>query len=142
MRQSSASRPTWAVSITSGQLCPPGLEGRPSRCRGYNPYEFGMAGGSDSHNTGSPYRQDNFYGLHADADGSVERRSAGVLIGGTMGVRLENPGGRVGGGENLRFYLGRDVPQGNLRRQRPAHQSALLRWLGLRQGPRERRRLG
>jgi hypothetical protein len=64
--------------------------------RGYNPYKFGMAGGSDSHNTGSPYRQDNFYGLHADADGSVERRFAGVLIGGTMDVRLENPGGLTG----------------------------------------------
>jgi len=64
--------------------------------RGYNPYKFGMAGGSDSHNTGSPYRQDNFYGLHADADGTVERRFAGVLIGGTMDVRLENPGGLTG----------------------------------------------
>ena len=39
--------------------------------RGYNPYKLGMAGGSDSHNTGSPYRQDNFYGGHADADGTV-----------------------------------------------------------------------
>jgi len=64
--------------------------------RGYNPYKLGMAGGSDSHNTGSPYRQDNFYGLHAEADGSVERRFAGVLIGGTMDVRLENPGGLTG----------------------------------------------
>ncbi|MEZ5502282.1 MAG: DUF3604 domain-containing protein [Halioglobus sp.] len=64
--------------------------------RGYNPYKFGMAGGSDSHNTGSPYRQENFYGLHADADGSIERRFAGVLIGGTMDVRLENPGGLTG----------------------------------------------
>jgi hypothetical protein len=64
--------------------------------RGYNPYKFGMAGGSDSHNTGSPYRQDNFYGLHADADGTVARRFAGVLIGGTMDVRLENPGGLTG----------------------------------------------
>ncbi len=64
--------------------------------RGYNPYKFGMAGGSDSHNTGSPYRQDNFYGLHADADGNVQTRFAGVLIGGTMDVRLENPGGLTG----------------------------------------------
>ena len=64
--------------------------------RGYNPYKFGMAGGSDSHNTGSPYRQENFYGLHADADGTLERRFAGVLIGGTMDVRLENPGGLTG----------------------------------------------
>jgi uncharacterized protein DUF3604 len=64
--------------------------------RGYNPYKLGMAGGSDSHNTGSPYRQDNFYGLHGDADGAVDRRFAGVLIGGTMDVRLENPGGLTG----------------------------------------------
>lgn len=64
--------------------------------RGYNPYKFGMAGGSDAHNSASPYRQDNFFGLHADADGSVERRFAGVLIGGTMDVRLENPGGLTG----------------------------------------------
>jgi hypothetical protein len=55
-----------------------------------------MAGGSDSHNTGSPYRQDNFYGLHGDADGAVARRFAGVLIGGSMDVRLENPGGLTG----------------------------------------------
>ncbi|MGB8463323.1 MAG: DUF3604 domain-containing protein, partial [Terrimicrobiaceae bacterium] len=64
--------------------------------KGYNPYKFGMAGGSDSHNTGSPYRQDNFFGLHAEADGTLERRFAGVLIGGTMDVRLENPGGLTG----------------------------------------------
>ena len=75
--------------------------------RGYNPYKLGMAGGSDGHNTGSPYRQDNFFGLHADADGSVERRFAGVLIGGTMDVRLENPGGLTGvwAEENTRASL-------------------------------------
>ena len=43
--------------------------------RGYNPYKFGMAGGSDSHNTGSPYRQDNFYGGHAQMDGTVDHRT-------------------------------------------------------------------
>ena len=64
--------------------------------QGFNPYKFGMAGGSDSHNSASPYRQDNFFGLHADADGSVARRFAGVLIGGTMDIRLENPGGLTG----------------------------------------------
>ena len=64
--------------------------------RGINPYKLGMAGGSDAHNSASPYRQDNFFGLHADADGSVQRRFAGVLIGGTMDVRLENPGGLTG----------------------------------------------
>ena len=75
--------------------------------RGYNPYKFGMAGGSDSHNSASSYRQDNFFGMHADADGTVERRFAGVLIGGTMDVRLENPGGLTGvwAEENTRASL-------------------------------------
>jgi Protein of unknown function (DUF3604) len=63
---------------------------------GYNPYKFGMAGGSDSHNTGSPYRQDNYYGGHAQIDGTVERRLAGVLAAGTMDIRLMNPGGLTG----------------------------------------------
>ena len=75
--------------------------------RGYNPYKFGFGAASDSHNTGSPYRQDNFFGLHADADGTVQRRFAGVVIGGTMDVRLENPGGLTGvwAEENTRASL-------------------------------------
>ena len=75
--------------------------------RGYNPYKFGMAGGSDSHNTGSPYRQDNFYGGHAQIDGTVDRRMAGVLAFGTLDVRLENPGGLTGvwAEENTRASL-------------------------------------
>jgi len=75
--------------------------------RGYNPYKFGMAGGSDSHNSASAYRQDNFFGLHADTDGTVERRFAGFMIGGTMDVRLENPGGLTGvwAEENTRASL-------------------------------------
>jgi hypothetical protein len=64
--------------------------------RGYNPYKFGMAGGSDSHNTGSPYRQENFYGGHAQIDGTVDRRLAGVLAFGTLDIRLLNPGGLTG----------------------------------------------
>jgi hypothetical protein len=75
--------------------------------RGYNPYKFGFGAASDSHNSASPYRQDNFFGLHADADGSVARRFAGVLIGGTMDIRLENPGGLTGvwAEENTRASL-------------------------------------
>jgi hypothetical protein len=75
--------------------------------RGYNPYKFGMAGGSDSHNTGSPYRQENFYGGHAQIDGTVDRRMAGVLAFGTLDVRLENPGGLTGvwAEENTRASL-------------------------------------
>jgi hypothetical protein len=75
--------------------------------RGYNPYKFGMAGGSDSHNTGSSYRQDNFYGGHAQIDGTVDRRFAGVLAFGTLDVRYENPGGLTGvwAEENTRASL-------------------------------------
>jgi hypothetical protein len=75
--------------------------------RGYNPYKFGMAAGSDSHNTGSPYRQDNFYGGHGEVDGTIERRLAGVMLGNTIDVRLENPGGLTGvwAEENTRASL-------------------------------------
>ena len=75
--------------------------------RGYNPYKLGMAGGSDSHNTGSPYRQENFYGGHAQMDGTVDRRMAGVMAFGTIDVRLENPGGLTGvwAEENTRASL-------------------------------------
>ena len=75
--------------------------------RGYNPYKFGMAGGSDSHNTGSPYRQDNFFGGHGAPDGTVDRRLAGVMLGDTVDVRLENPGGLTGvwAEENTRASL-------------------------------------
>jgi hypothetical protein len=64
--------------------------------RGYNPYRFGVGAASDSHNTGSPYRHDNFFGGHAQIDGSVDRRMAGVLAFGTLDVRLENPAGLTG----------------------------------------------
>jgi len=63
--------------------------------RGYNPYKFGFVGGSDSHNTGVPYRQDNFYGGHGLNDGTIEARMAGHIFSG-LDVRLENPAGITG----------------------------------------------
>ena len=63
--------------------------------KGYNPYKFGIVGGSDSHNTGVPYRQNNFYGGHARLDGTIETRMSGHLFAG-MDVRLENPAGLTG----------------------------------------------
>lgn len=64
--------------------------------RGYNPYKFGFGAASDSHNTGSPYRQDNFFGGHGAIDGTVEHRMAGVMLGQTIDCRLENPAGLTG----------------------------------------------
>jgi hypothetical protein len=74
--------------------------------RGYNPYKTGIVGGSDSHNTGVPYRQDNFFGGHARLDGTIKERMAGHNFAG-MDVRLENPAGLTGvwAEENTRASL-------------------------------------
>jgi hypothetical protein len=74
---------------------------------GYNPYKMGFGAASDSHNTGSPYRQDNFYGGHAALDDSVQKRMAGVMLGQTIDNRLENPAGLTGvwAEENTRASL-------------------------------------
>jgi len=74
--------------------------------KGYNPYKFGFAGGSDSHNTGTPYRQNNFYGGHGINDGTIETRMSGHLFSG-MDVRYENPAGLTGvwAEENTRASL-------------------------------------
>jgi hypothetical protein len=74
--------------------------------KGYNPYKFGIVGGSDSHNTGTPYRQDNFFGGHAHLDGLIETRMSGHLFAG-LDTRLENPAGLTGvwAEENTRASL-------------------------------------
>jgi hypothetical protein len=74
--------------------------------RGYNPYKFGIVSGSDSHNTGSSYRQTNFYGGHGINDGTIERRMSGHLFSG-MDIRYENPAGLTGiwAEENTRASL-------------------------------------
>src|SRR5262245_43173707 len=63
--------------------------------RGFNPYKFGFVGGSDSHNTGSPYRQSNFFGGHGVNDGTIQTRMSGHIFTG-LDVRLENPAGLTG----------------------------------------------
>jgi hypothetical protein len=63
--------------------------------KGYNPYKFGFVAGGDSHNTGTPYRENNFFGGHASFDGTIELRMSGHLFAG-VDVRLENPAGLSG----------------------------------------------
>jgi hypothetical protein len=77
-----------------------------SEARGYNPYKTGFVGGSDSHNTGVPYRQNNFYGGHARNDGDTKQRMSGYVFAG-LDVRLENPAGLTGiwAEENTRASL-------------------------------------
>ncbi len=74
--------------------------------RGYNPYKTGIVGGSDSHNTAVPYRQDNFFGGHGLNDGNAKERMSGHVFAG-MDVRFENPAGLTGvwAEENTRASL-------------------------------------
>jgi hypothetical protein len=59
-----------------------------ARCRhghlpaGGRQHKFGIVGGSDSHNTGTSYRQDNFFGGHALNDGDLKLRMAGHVFAG------------------------------------------------------------
>ncbi len=99
----------WPHRSHPRQLCPAGLKDGLTMqdMRGYNPYKFGMAGGSDSHNTGSPYRQDNFYGGHARSTGPFKGAWPESCWVDTLDVRLENPGGLTGvwAEENTRASL-------------------------------------
>ena len=74
--------------------------------RGYNPYKTGFVGGSDSHNSATPYRQNNFFGGHVLNDGDIKQRMAGYVFAG-LDVRLENPAGLSGiwAEENTRASL-------------------------------------
>jgi len=76
------------------------------QARGYNPYKTGIVGGSDSHNTATPYRQMNFFGGHALNDGNIKERMSGHVFAG-MDVRYENPAGLTGlwAEENTRASL-------------------------------------
>jgi hypothetical protein len=63
--------------------------------KGFNPYKFGFGAASDSHSTAVPYRQSNYFGTLGAADGSIEKRMSGVLVGG-MDVRTIAPAGLTG----------------------------------------------
>ncbi|HEY6386277.1 MAG TPA: DUF3604 domain-containing protein [Candidatus Acidoferrum sp.] len=63
--------------------------------RGYNPYKFGFGAASDSHNTAVPYRQNNFFGQAAMADGTPQLRLSGRLTAG-MDPRVIGTGGLTG----------------------------------------------
>ena len=49
--------------------------------KGCNPCRFGLVGGSDSHNTSVPYRQDSFFDGPAWIDGTAEVRLSNVFAG-------------------------------------------------------------
>ena len=113
--------------------------------RGYNPYKFGMAAGLGLAQHRQPVppgqllrwpRGDRRHGSKASGRGDARQHHRF-----TPGEQRRTDR-RMGRGEHPRLDLGRDVPQGNLRRQRPAHQGAPVRRLGLQQGHPERQGLG
>jgi len=63
---------------------------------GFNPFKFGFGAASDSHNTAVPYRQDNFFGGHSFADGTIEARMSGTVVGGMFDARTEGTSGLTG----------------------------------------------
>ena len=63
--------------------------------KGFNPYKFGFGAAADSHDTGVPYREDNFFGAHGVADGTIETRMSGHLFAG-LDPRLESTAGLTG----------------------------------------------
>jgi hypothetical protein len=50
------------------------------QARGFNPYQFGVVGGSDSHVSTAPYRQKNFFGVHGTVDDTPEKRIDGATV--------------------------------------------------------------
>ncbi len=50
------------------------------QAKGYNPYKFGVVGGSDSHVSVVPYRQKNFFGVHGTVDDTIQKRVDGATV--------------------------------------------------------------
>jgi Protein of unknown function (DUF3604) len=63
--------------------------------KGFNPYKFGFGGGSDSHATGVPFRQDNYFGTIGALDTTIQARMSGLVTAG-IDVRLITTGGLTG----------------------------------------------
>jgi hypothetical protein len=62
---------------------------------GLNPYKFGFGAASDSHNTGVSYRQNNWFGAHGLADGTIKIRMTGTIAAG-LDPRTIGPAGLTG----------------------------------------------
>jgi hypothetical protein len=74
--------------------------------RGYNPYKFGVVGAGDSHNTGAPYSQSNYFGDHAMIDPTPEIRLSGKVVAGMTVIQTGTSGlGGVWAEENTRASI-------------------------------------
>jgi hypothetical protein len=84
--------------------------------KGFNPYRFGFGAASDSHDTGVAYRQDNFFGGHGIADGTIETRMFWTSVRRSRCAhgRPRRSDRRLGGREHARVDLQRHEAQGDL----------------------------
>ena len=107
------------------------------QARSYNPYKMGIVAGSDSHDTGVPYRQANFYRRARAERWRHQGTHGGTCLRGPRRAPREScrRQRRLGRGKHPSVTVRGDAAQGDIRDQRAAHQAAFLRRLGLRQGP-------
>jgi hypothetical protein len=112
-----------------------------AQARGFDPYRFGLVGGSDSHVTAVPYRQENFFGVHGTVDDTPEKRIDGAAVLGLnahwvtpaglsavwaeentreaifAGMKRKETYGTSGVRVSLRFFGGWDYPAGLLEKR-------------------------
>ena len=105
--------------------------------QGFNPFKFGFGAASDSHNTARPVPAGQLLrrprlpdGTPEDAHVRQDRRRHGFA----RASRHCRPDRRLGRGEHPRVAVRSHAAQGDVRRQRPAHQGAPVRRLGIHAG--------
>ena len=110
---------------------------------GVNPFKFGMIGSTDSHTSLATAEEDNFFGKHSGAEPSPQRALHPFMQSTDKGdaVRLGDDRfglcRRLGYRQHARSDLRRAHAQGGLRHDGPAHDRALLWWLGFQPGRRK-----
>ena len=108
---------------------------------GANPFKYGMAGGTDTHNGLTAAEEDNFFAKFPSAEPRPDRWSEDAMKFGdrvVKGWEMTAAGYTAvwATGNTPRRTVGRDEAQRDLRDQRPAHDRALLRRLRLHRGRR------
>ena len=107
---------------------------------GANPFKFGMAGGTDTHNGLVAAEEDNFFAKFPSAEPRPDRWDEDAMNFGpnriVKGWEMTAAGytARVGDRQHARGAVGRDDAPRNLRDERSAHDRPVLRWLRLHAG--------
>ena len=97
---------------------------------GANPFKFGLVASTDTHIAAPGQVAEDQHPGHGGAGAPAATRAA-ARPAGRRRVQPRRPGGAVGGGELARLPVRRHAAPRGVRHQRPAHDRALLRRLGL-----------